>query len=103
MEVGTVCSVEGRGCEQMGEVGVLTRRPRGGSGADFTGEVGITGSWVATGWERTGERGVLGFCSEGYSTLLPVRGKKGSGKKRTPGEVRSCRGDLVEAWDKKMS
>lgn len=41
----------------MGEVGVLSGRPRGESG-DFTGEVGITGSFVATGWEHTGETGV---------------------------------------------
>lgn len=42
----------------MGEVGVLSGRPRGESGEDFTGEVGITGSFVAIGWEHTGETGV---------------------------------------------
>lgn len=58
VEVGTAGSVEGRGWEQIGEVGVLKGRPSGGSGGDFMGEVGITGSCAATGWKHTGERGV---------------------------------------------
>lgn len=83
---GTVASVEGWGWEQMGSgLGGGVEAATGGWGCGLPGEAGVLASGKATGCDRMGE--CTAFGSEGASALGFSLGSKGSGKRRSSGNV----------------
>lgn len=83
-------SPEGKGCEQIGKgLAGGDAGAAGVAGCDFTGDVGVMVSGIATGWDRIGESGaggLLTFWSSEILTCASSPGRNGSGKNRTSGD-----------------